>query len=135
MILLAVIGGYLGCLFTTFNTWVCLVRKRWSKYMWARVLEVCIISVITSTVRFVAPAMGTCMPCETTDNEHCVSGELWCLAGCLSNHLAASGCTKMHLTLQQTVPCEALNVLPAMEPAASKRCRMLQHTVTVHTAA
>jgi chloride channel 7 len=74
MIILACIGGYLGCLFTSFNTWVCLVRKRWSKHMGARVAEVCVISVITSTVRFISPAMGTCKPCETTDTEHCISG-------------------------------------------------------------
>eukprot|EP00798_Chlamydomonas_sp_ICE-L_P020091 gene20092-26809_t len=38
--LLAIIGGYLGCLFVSFNTWVCLVRKRWTKYFSARIAEV-----------------------------------------------------------------------------------------------
>ena len=38
--ILAVIGGYVACLFTSFNTWVCIVRKKWSKIMWARMLEV-----------------------------------------------------------------------------------------------
>lgn len=40
IILLAVVGGYLGCLFISFNTWVCVVRKRWTKFMWARIAEV-----------------------------------------------------------------------------------------------
>ena len=38
--ILAVIGGYVACLFTSFNTWICLVRKKWAKIMWARMLEV-----------------------------------------------------------------------------------------------
>lgn len=40
VILLAVVGGYLGCLFISFNTWVCVVRKKWTKFMWARIAEV-----------------------------------------------------------------------------------------------
>lgn len=39
-ILLAVVGGYIGSLFTSFNTWVCLLRKRWSGWFSFRVLEV-----------------------------------------------------------------------------------------------
>lgn len=39
-VLLAVVGGYVGALFTSFNTWVCLVRKRWSGWFSFRVLEV-----------------------------------------------------------------------------------------------
>ena len=38
--LLAVLGGYLGSLFTAFNTWVCVLRKRWSRWFSFRVLEV-----------------------------------------------------------------------------------------------
>jgi hypothetical protein len=38
--ILAVIGGYVACLFTSFNTWICLVRKKWAKKMWARMTEV-----------------------------------------------------------------------------------------------
>jgi H+/Cl- antiporter ClcA len=40
VMLLALITGYLGSLFTSFNTWVCLVRKKWAKKMWARIAEV-----------------------------------------------------------------------------------------------
>jgi hypothetical protein len=40
MCILAVIAGYLGSLFTSFNTWVCIVRKRWGKRPWGRVAEV-----------------------------------------------------------------------------------------------
>lgn len=40
IVLLAIIGGYLGCLFTSFNTWVCLVRKKWAKHIHLRILEV-----------------------------------------------------------------------------------------------
>jgi hypothetical protein len=38
-IVLAVVGGYVGSLFTSFNTWVCLLRKRWSGWFSFRVLE------------------------------------------------------------------------------------------------
>jgi hypothetical protein len=41
-VLVAFIGGYIGSLFTSFNTWVCLVRKRWSGWFSFRVLEVCV---------------------------------------------------------------------------------------------
>lgn len=37
---MSVVGGYIGSLFTSFNTWVCLVRKRWSGWFSFRVLEV-----------------------------------------------------------------------------------------------
>lgn len=38
MVIIAVIGGWAGCMFTAFNTWVCIIRKRWAKwfkYRWA----------------------------------------------------------------------------------------------------
>lgn len=38
--ILAVLSGYLGSLFTSFNTWVCIVRKKWAKFMWAKIAEV-----------------------------------------------------------------------------------------------
>ncbi|GIL88500.1 hypothetical protein Vretifemale_16473 [Volvox reticuliferus] len=39
IILLAVVGGYLGCLYISFNTWVCVVWKKWTKFMWARIAK------------------------------------------------------------------------------------------------
>lgn len=39
-VLLAVVGGYVASLFTAFNTWVCLLRKRWSKWFSFRIAEV-----------------------------------------------------------------------------------------------
>lgn len=39
-ILLAVVGGWVASVFTAFNTWVCLLRKKWSKFFSARILEV-----------------------------------------------------------------------------------------------
>jgi hypothetical protein len=39
-ILMAVVGGYIGSVFTSFNTWICLIRKRWSGWISFRVLEV-----------------------------------------------------------------------------------------------
>lgn len=39
-VLLAVVGGWVASVFTSFNTWVCLVRKRWSKFFSFRILEV-----------------------------------------------------------------------------------------------
>jgi chloride channel 7 len=48
VVILAFIGGYLGCLFTSFNTWICIVRKRWAKKMWARMTEVRGVAVLAS---------------------------------------------------------------------------------------
>lgn len=118
-VLVALIGGYVGSLFTSFNTWVCLVRKRWSGWFSFRVLEVrgahsshtqpsmcasvhtglvyltasgppgasaslqqawrtctqvCVLSVITSIIRFALPLAGRCRPCDGQDPDHCVSG-------------------------------------------------------------
>jgi chloride channel 7 len=39
-VLLAVVGGWVASVFTSFNTWVCLVRKKWSKFFSFRILEV-----------------------------------------------------------------------------------------------
>jgi hypothetical protein len=38
--LLAVAGGWLASVFTAFNTWLCLLRKKWSKFFSFRILEV-----------------------------------------------------------------------------------------------
>jgi chloride channel 7 len=38
-VLLAVVGGWVASVFTAFNTWVCLVRKKWSKWLTFRILE------------------------------------------------------------------------------------------------
>ncbi|GBF95490.1 chloride channel CLC-c [Raphidocelis subcapitata] len=73
-VLLAVLGGYIGSLFTAFNTWVCLLRKRWSRWFSFRVLEVCVLSVLTSALFFALPLAGRCRACTSTDPEHCVSG-------------------------------------------------------------
>jgi H+/Cl- antiporter ClcA len=39
-ILLAVVGGWVASVFTAFNTWLCLLRKKWSKFITFRILEV-----------------------------------------------------------------------------------------------
>jgi chloride channel 7 len=39
-ILLAVAGGWVASVFTAFNTWLCLLRKRWAKWFAFRILEV-----------------------------------------------------------------------------------------------
>lgn len=75
MAILAVVGGWLGSLFTSFNTWVCIVRKRWSKWISLRVAEVCAISVITSIIFFALPVMGECKHCDTQDLTHCIAGD------------------------------------------------------------
>jgi chloride channel 7 len=38
--ILACITGALGSVFTEFNTWVCLVRKKWAKSIWLKIAEV-----------------------------------------------------------------------------------------------
>uniref|UniRef100_A0A383VTF4 Chloride channel protein n=1 Tax=Tetradesmus obliquus TaxID=3088 RepID=A0A383VTF4_TETOB len=73
-VLLAVVGGWVASVFTSFNTWVCLVRKKWSKFFSFRILEVCVISIITSIVLFAVPLGGRCKTCDTQDPEHCVKG-------------------------------------------------------------
>eukprot|EP00878_Enallax_costatus_P010897 GHUV01011381.1.p1 GENE.GHUV01011381.1~~GHUV01011381.1.p1 ORF type:complete len:670 (+),score=126.18 GHUV01011381.1:946-2955(+) len=73
-VLLAIVGGYIASLFTAFNTWVCLLRKRWSKWFSFRILEVCVISVITSIVLFAMPLGGRCHKCDTDTLDHCVVG-------------------------------------------------------------
>ncbi len=40
VVILAGITGYLGSLFTSFNTWVCIVRKKWAKSIWLKIAEV-----------------------------------------------------------------------------------------------
>ena len=80
--LLAVVGGYVGALFTSFNTWVCLVRKRWSGWFSFRVAEVCALSVVTSVVFFALPLAGHCHACDTQDPTHCVKGAARCVCGC-----------------------------------------------------
>ncbi|GIL88475.1 hypothetical protein Vretimale_15336 [Volvox reticuliferus] len=74
IILLAVVGGYLGCLYISFNTWVCVVRKKWTKFMWARIAEVCAISVATSILFFFMPVAGRCKSCDSKADDVCLSG-------------------------------------------------------------
>ncbi|KAJ9522064.1 hypothetical protein QJQ45_005109 [Haematococcus lacustris] len=76
VVILAAITGYLGCLYTSFNTWVCLVRKKWAKFMWAKILEVCIISIATSIIFYILPVMGSCKACDSQDPDHCIRGEV-----------------------------------------------------------
>lgn len=42
-VLLAVVGGWVASVFTAFNTWLCLVRKKWSKWFSFRILEVTLV--------------------------------------------------------------------------------------------
>lgn len=74
-VLLAVLGGWLGSVFTSFNTWVCLVRRRWSRWFSFRILEVCALSALTSAAFFALPLAGRCRPCRTGDGAACVAGE------------------------------------------------------------
>ncbi|PNH00895.1 Chloride channel protein CLC-d [Tetrabaena socialis] len=74
MILLAIVGGYLGCLYISFNTWVCVVRKKWTKFMWARIAEVCAISLATSLLFFFMPVAGRCKSCDSKNDDECLSG-------------------------------------------------------------
>ena len=67
-------AAFLGCLFASFNTWVCLVRKKWAKKFWARILEVCVISVLTSSILFILPIAGQCQPCTSSTPETCIAG-------------------------------------------------------------
>jgi len=45
-VLLAVVGGWVASVFTAFNTWLCLVRKKWSKFFSFRILEVTLVSTL-----------------------------------------------------------------------------------------
>jgi hypothetical protein len=62
----------------------CRVLKRCSCSSWlalsaqdtccAMSTQVCVLSVITSIIRFALPLAGRCRPCDAQDPDHCVSG-------------------------------------------------------------
>lgn len=61
--LLAVVGGWLASVFTAFNTWLCLVRKKWSKFFSFRILEVCTqpaLRPVTSILHCLQHAVTEC---------------------------------------------------------------------------
>jgi hypothetical protein len=68
--LLAVVGGWLASVFTAFNTWICLVRKKWSKVFSFRILEVCAQPALSAVTRILHHERD--------------SGPLWRAAGLLS---------------------------------------------------
>ncbi|CAI5479723.1 unnamed protein product [Closterium sp. Yama58-4] len=63
--LLGVVGGLLGGLFNHLNVKLCAYRKhRLHRHgAWARVLEVLLISLLTSSLRFYGPFLASCLPC------------------------------------------------------------------------
>lgn len=81
-ILLAVAGGWVASVFTAFNTWVCLLRKKWSKFFSFRIAEVCALSVLTSVILFALPLGGRCHACDTGQSDHCVKSGSACTCMC-----------------------------------------------------
>jgi chloride channel 7 len=76
LLLLSVVGGWLGSMFVALNTWVCLARKKWvGKRKARRLMEVAALSALTSVVLLALPAaVRRCSPCKTGDPRHCVEG-------------------------------------------------------------
>jgi chloride channel 7 len=73
LLLLAVLGGWAGSMFVALNTWVCLVRKKWARRKIWRLLEVAVLSAITSAALLSLPlVVRRCAPCRTGDPRHCV---------------------------------------------------------------
>ncbi|CAI5514900.1 unnamed protein product [Closterium sp. Naga37s-1] len=69
--LLGVVGGLLGGLFNHLNVKLCAYRKRklHRHGAWARVLEVLLISLLTSALRFYGPFLASCLPCPQDPDE------------------------------------------------------------------
>ncbi|CAI5533207.1 unnamed protein product [Closterium sp. Naga37s-1] len=78
--LLGVVGGLLGGLFNHLNVKLCAYRKnrlhRHGRLIspsrhgaWARVLEVLLISLLTSALRFYGPFLASCLPCPQDPDE------------------------------------------------------------------
>ncbi|CAI5531242.1 unnamed protein product [Closterium sp. Naga37s-1] len=69
--LLGIVGGLLGGLFNHLNVKLCAFRK--SKLhrhgAWVRVLEVLLISLLTSALRFYGPFLASCLPCPQDPDE------------------------------------------------------------------
>ncbi|CAD7698491.1 unnamed protein product [Ostreobium quekettii] len=69
MIILGILGGLLGSLYTTLNTMM-IGSKRWGyrNKTWARLLDIGAVSVLTSVLRIVLPWMGHCLPKKACDD-------------------------------------------------------------------
>ncbi|GJP48152.1 hypothetical protein CLOM_g7429 [Closterium sp. NIES-68] len=70
-VLLGVVGGVLGGVFNHMNVKLCAYRKNQLHRhgAWVRVLEVLLISLLTSAIRFYGPFLASCLPCPEDPEE------------------------------------------------------------------
>ncbi|XP_047315307.1 chloride channel protein CLC-d-like isoform X2 [Impatiens glandulifera] len=71
MAVIGVIGGLLGALFNQLTLYMTYWRRNFlhKKGNRVKVIEVCLISLITSTISFGLPLFRKCTPCPTSDSE------------------------------------------------------------------
>lgn len=72
VVVLGICGGFLGCMFTTINTYIGSRRSRFRHNRWLRIQEVAVISIVTSTLALTLPSMGTCI----NNQAGCTSGDM-----------------------------------------------------------
>lgn len=73
--ILGIIGGLVGCTFTTINIHIGGLRWRYKSHLGMRVLEAGLIALVTSVLRLSLPFMGKCIESTSscTPNKECVS--------------------------------------------------------------
>ncbi|GAB4851112.1 hypothetical protein Ancab_030406 [Ancistrocladus abbreviatus] len=69
MAVIGVIGGLLGALFNQLTRYITYWRRNYlhKKGTRVRIIEVCLVSVITSAISFGLPLLRTCSPCPESD--------------------------------------------------------------------
>lgn len=68
-VILGILGGLSGVLFTWINLKLCKLRNRWiARIPWRRVTEVVVVAFITTTLAVCLPAAFKCQPIDCQQN-------------------------------------------------------------------
>lgn len=68
-VILGILGGLAGVLFTWINLKISKFRNRWiARIRWRRVTEVVLVAFITTTLAVCLPAAFKCMPVDCQTN-------------------------------------------------------------------
>lgn len=77
MIILGILGGFVGCMYTQINISLGAFRYRYKHLWYWRILEIALVSLLTSALRLLLPFLGSCktyqeikQECEN-NNETC----------------------------------------------------------------